>query len=142
MAPIRDDSSDMSTATSVPSSAHALQIRKLAEDEVKQDGKVIGVGILGTAVGGALLGFLIGFIQDRMAERKRKKEETGYSSSSSDDEEITDEMVEDDLLAEIAAGVKKGKMKRSRSRDAFPEKLHVQEMLEDPEFLEFLESMI
>src|SRR4051812_25053062 len=118
MAPIRDDSSDMSTATSVPSSAHALQIRKLAEDEVKQDGKVIGVGILGTAVGGALLGFLIGFIQDRMAERKRKKEETGYSSSS-DDEEITDEMVEDDLLAEIAAGVKKGKMKRSRSRDAF-----------------------
>ena len=140
MAPIRDDSSDMSTATSVPTSAHALQIRKLAKDEVKQDGKVIGVGILGTAVGGALLGFLIGFIQDKIAERKRKKE-SGYSSSSSDDEEITDEMVEDDLLADIAAGLK-GKGKRSLSHDAFPEKLHVQEMMEDPEFLEFLESMI
>lgn len=142
MPPIRDDNSDISMPTSVPTSAHALQIRKLAEAQVKQDGKVIGIGILGSAVGGALLGFLIGFIQDKIAERKRKEEESGYSPSSSDDDEITDEMLEDDLLADIAAGLKKGKMKRSLSYDLFPEKLDVQKMLEDAEFLEFLETMI
>jgi hypothetical protein len=142
MPPAWDASSEDCIPTSVPTSAHALQIRKLAEAQEKRDGKILGIGILGSAVGGALLGLLIGFIQDKIVERKKKKDESGYSSSSSDDEDITDEMLEDDLLADIAAGLKKGKMKRRLLYDVSPEKSDVEEILENPAVLEFLGTMI
>jgi hypothetical protein len=138
MAPVADVRSEVS----VPTSAHALHLQRLEEEKMKvlRDNLVLGLGVLGITVGSALLGLLLGFIQDKIKERKAKKKDDPDVSSS--DDEIDDDMLEEDALGEIVAGFGKRKEKRENSYDEIKETQAMMDILDDPEFHEFLEEVM
>jgi hypothetical protein len=138
MPPVDDARSEVS----VPTSANALHLQRLEEEKLKllRDNLVLGLGVLGITVGGALLGSLLGFIQDKIKERKAKKKDDPDVSSS--DDEIDDDMLEEDALGEIVAGFGKRKEKRWNSYDDIMETKERMDILDDPEFREFLEEVM
>ena len=138
MAPVDDARSEVS----VPTSANALHLQRLKEEKMKllRDNLVLGLGVLGITVGGALLGSLLGFIQDKIKERKAKKKDDPDVSSS--DDEIDDDMLEEDALGEIVAGFGKRKEKRWNSYDDIMETKERMGILDDPEFREFLQEVM
>lgn len=133
MPPVQDDRSDIS----VPTSAHALQKQKLKEETLKLFGECFLVGLLSFGVG-TVLGFGIALIQDMIKNRNAKKKEEQKVSS---DDEITDDMLEEDALGDIVAGLGR-KRKRSISYEEVGATQEMLKVLEDPEFLELLEEVM
>jgi hypothetical protein len=133
MAPIQDDRSEIS----VPTSAHALQKQKLKEETLKVFGKWFLVGLLSFGAG-TVVGFGISLIQDMIQDmiKNWKAKEKGEPKVSSDDE-ITDDMLEEDALGDIVAGMGR-KRKRGVSYEEVEATQEMLKVLEDPEFLELL----
>jgi hypothetical protein len=113
---------------SPPSSAHALQLQK--EDQAHKQGIIflLGLGVI------AVTGTIIGFLMENIVRGFRGRAKDRKSDSPSD-EEITDELLEDDMLA-IEAAQFGNKVKRGVGEDKVMREF--MGLLKDPDFLEFL----
>jgi hypothetical protein len=130
MPPVLD--SGTSSSSSIPTSAHALQMRK--EKEARQNQQSLGAPqpavpawfvFTSVAAGGALAGILL----DRFVQWLRNR---GWEKDA-DEESESDQIVDDDLAGTIGAIGRKIKHRSLDDED-------IADLLESSEFLEFLET--
>jgi hypothetical protein len=126
------------SVSSIATSARALQLRKaekaLLEKQRSQNG-LIWMALGAIIVSGTATGY---FLLEKIINYFKKQKKTGDSASDREDEGVSDQIIEDDALAEGIIGLAR-KRKRSVAND---EDLKVEKVvhgLSSQEFLQFLD---
>jgi hypothetical protein len=93
------------SVSSVPTSAHALRLEKAAkalQEEQQLQDRLIWLALGAIVVSGTATGF---FSLDKIINCFKGKRKKGENKSASEDEEISDDIIEDDALAEGVIGL-------------------------------------
>jgi hypothetical protein len=91
--------------SSVPTSAHALRLENAAkalQENQQFENRLIWVALGAIVASGTAAGF---FLLDKIINCFKGKRKEGESQSGSEGEEISDEIIEDDALAEGIVGL-------------------------------------
>jgi hypothetical protein len=124
------------SVSSIATSAHALQLQKaekaLLEQQHSQNG-LIWMALGAIIVSGTATAL---FLLDKIINYFKNQKKTGDGTSNSEDEGVSDEIIEDDALAEGIIGLAR-KRKRSVTSDEMEKLVHE---LSSKEFLQFLET--
>lgn len=140
---------------SIPTSAHALQLRNTQllqringnEQRMRQiqnEGKKYAwVALISLALSSGLIGFNLGlhFFQ-WLAERRIRREEQARketSGNSHKEQEVTQQLIEDDEIAMIAAGLRRKQKHRIKRSDDLTV-VEPTDLLASPDFFELLEN--
>jgi hypothetical protein len=126
------------SVSSTVSSARAVQLQKaekaVLEKQRSQNG-LIWLVLGAIIIGGTATGF---FLLDRIINHLKSRKKTGDSTSDKDDEGVSDEIIEDDALAEGIIGLMR-KRKRSVASDEDLKMEKLVHELTSQGFLQFLE---